>query len=431
MSNNLARPVTVVLVAAGHRSLIYAEYAKQHPDEMQVTGVVEPDPELRRRAADRFSLPEHSVYESVEELTQRSGLIADAAINGTMDKLHVSTTLPLLAAGYDVLLEKPIGISIEEIHDLQAAAHKYSRKVMICHVLRYAPFYMEIHKRVTAGTIGELLSIQTIENVSYHHMAMGFLRGKWNNKEVCGSSMLLAKCCHDLDLLVWLKNGVPPIAVSSFGGLQYFRKEFAPAGSGERCYDCAIEAACDYSAKKHHVEMGAWKTYLDPNYRLGYVPTDEELAELLRTSSPYGRCVWKSDNNVVDHQTVIVEFADGTTASHNMTGGVSKPCRRIHLLGTKGEIEGELEHNSFVIRHPDPRRGHEFREERVELGNANTDSHGGGDLRLVGDFVRILKGEQPSASCTSLDTSVLSHEIGFAADRSMERRETVLLQERP
>ncbi|MDF2718256.1 MAG: oxidoreductase, partial [Paenibacillus sp.] len=131
----------------------------------------------------------------------------------------------------------------------------------------------------------------------------------------------------------------------------------------------------------------------------------EERIESLRTDNPYGRCVWKCDNDVVDHQSVVVEFEDGSTASHNMTGGTSKPCRSIHLIGTFGEIQGVMEDGYFVIRRPDPRAGHEYTEERIEL-NVSKDMHGGGDLRLVEDFVRVVRGEKPSISSTALEESI-------------------------
>ncbi|TMV52715.1 Gfo/Idh/MocA family oxidoreductase [Paenibacillus mesophilus] len=426
-SRTKVEPITAIIVGAGHRAIIYGSYSKKHPDELKIVGVVDPDPIRRSRTANMFGLPDEAAYVDVEDLVRRSGKIADAAINGTMDSQHVPTTLPLLDAGYDVLLEKPIGTAQSEVLELLAGARKNGRKVMICHVLRYAPFYVEIRRRVAAGDIGDIISLQTVENVSYHHMAMGFVRGKWRSKASGGSSMLMSKCCHDLDLLAWMKGGIAPTAVSSFGGRSYFRAEKAPAGAGERCLDCAIEESCDYSAKKHYLEQKLWAPYLWPDYHLGVVPSMEERIESLRTDNPYGRCVWKCDNDVVDHQSVVVEFADGCTASHNMTGGTSKPCRAIHLIGTHGEIQGVMEDGYFVVRRPDPRAGHEYSEERVEL-KVSKDMHGGGDLRLVEDFIRVVRGEQPSISSTALEESIYGHLIGFAADRSMESRRIVGLE---
>ncbi|MDF2815746.1 MAG: oxidoreductase domain protein [Paenibacillus sp.] len=417
-------PVTAIIVGAGHRSLIYASYAEVHPDELQIVGVVDPDPIRRDRTAEKFGVSVEHRFETVQQLVSH-GKIADTIINGTMDAQHVETTLPLLSAGYDVLLEKPIGTSQEEVLGLLEQAKLHGRKVMICHVLRYAPFYAEIRRRVQAGEIGDILNVQTAENVSYHHMAMGFVRGKWNSVEKCKSPMLMSKCCHDLDILTWMKSGSTPVSVSSFGGLSYFRPERAPEGAGTRCLlDCKIEESCTYSAKKHYLEQKLWGSYVWVHHHLGVVPTEEEQIESLRTDNPYGKCVWHSDNDVVDHQSVVVEFSDGSTATHNLMGGSSKPGRRIHLLGTLGEIEGFMEDGYFIVRHPDPRAGHEYKEEKVEL-NVSMDMHGGGDLRLVEDFVRVIRGEAPSLSSTTLEDSIYGHLIGFAANQAMTEKKVV------
>lgn len=420
-------PVTAIIVGAGHRSLVYASYADDHPDQLRIVGVVDPDAERRRLVADKYQLPEAAVFSSMEQLAAQPRL-ADAAINGTMDAMHVATTIPLLEAGYHVLLEKPIGTSVAELEQLLQAARRTERIVMICHVLRYAPFYAAIRQRIEDGELGRIINIQTAENVSYHHMAMAYVRGKWSNRHTGGSSMLMAKCCHDLDLVTWMKGGIRPIRVSSFGGLLQFRPENAPAGAGKRCLvDCDIEDACTYSARKHYVEQGLWVPYVSVNEHLGVVKTEEQLLESLRTDSPYGRCVWHSDNDVVDHQTVIVEFEDGSVASHNLNGATSRPCRSIHIVGEKGEIQGVLEDGSFVIRHPDPRRGSEYREQTMEL-NVSMDMHGGGDLRLVEDFLNVLNGGRASLSATSLEKSIYGHLIGFAADQAMAEHKLIELQ---
>ncbi|MFE5320999.1 Gfo/Idh/MocA family protein [Paenibacillus sp. NPDC056579] len=416
-ANTMEQPLTAVLIGAGQRCMIYASYAEKHPERLRITGVVEPDAERRQLAAARFHIGPDRCFESVEQLIALPRC-ADAAINGTMDEQHVPTTLPLLEAGYDVLLEKPAGVTEEEVLELQRAADAHGRTVMICHVLRYAPFYTAIRERIAAGEIGEIVSIQTSEHVSYHHMAVSFIRGKWGSQEKCKSSMLMAKCCHDLDLITWLNEDARPVKVSSFGSLSHFRPDQAPEGAGTRCLtDCSIEASCPYSAKKNYIEQGRWGFYVWNNHHLGAKLSLEDKLEALRTDNPYGRCVWHCDNDVVDRQSVIIEFDNGSTASHNMIGATSKPCRKIHIVGTKGEIEGVMEDGSFVVRHPDPRPGHEFTEELVKMGVKN-DGHGGGDLRLVEDFVKALRGDQTSAMSTTLDKSVSGHRIGFAAERS-------------
>ena len=422
--------VRAIIVGAGHRGLGAASYAKHRPEEFAITGVVDPSPLRRERAASLFDIPAEHCFSTVEELVAYPKC-ADVAINATMDSLHVPTSLPLLEAGYDILLEKPISTNIEDLLRLYEAARRLRRTVMIFHVLRYAPFYAAIRTRVAAGEIGDIISVQTVEHVSYHHMAVGFVRGKWRRKDLCGSSMLMAKCCHDLDLIAWMKSGVAPVSVASHGSLMYFRRDKMPDGAGTRCLvDCPIEEGCMYSARKHYLDHpDRWRFYVWDSIEHIAEPTIEDKIESLRTTNPYGLCVWRCDNDVVDHQTVSVEFADGSTAVHSMVGGTARPVRSIHLVGTQGEIQGVLEDNRFVIRHIDPRPGKEYSEDTVDLNVVNPElergGHGGGDRRLVEDFVRLIRGEPRSIAATTLDDSINGHLIGFCADIAREEKRVV------
>ena len=418
---NANQPVSAVIVGAGQRAMIYASYALKHPDRLRIVGVAEPDAARRRLAASLHGIPESQCFDSVHALTAGPKL-ADAAINGTMDRLHVETTLPLLDAGYHVLLEKPMGIHMEEIDRLREAAQRTKRVVMICHVLRYAPFYAAIRRAIASGEIGDIVNIQTAEHVSYHHMAVSFVRGKWSSEEQCGSPMLLQKCCHDLDIIAWLMNGVKPVRVGSFGALVHFRPERAPEGAGKRCLaDCRIEDSCPYSARKQYIERDTWNFHVWGNFDLGLRRSEEEMYRLLRDESPYGRCVWHSGNDVVDRQSVIMEFENGCTATHNMVGGAAKSYRTLHIVGTKGDIQGNLEDGYFEIRKPDTSVKAGYTSARTDI-SVTDDSHGGGDLRLVEDFVQVLQGGEPSLSYTALEESVYGHAIAFAAERSRKGR---------
>ncbi len=426
--------ITAVIVGAGHRALTYASYAKLYPDKLKIVGVADPNKLRREEVAKEYGLTPEQCFNSAVELAAK-GKIADAVINGTMDRQHVPTTLPLLKAGYDVLLEKPFAISEEEARALYAAAQKYNRKVMICHVLRYAPFYSEIKKRILDGDIGKIINIQTAEHVSYHHAAIGYIRGKWHRKDICGSSVLMAKCCHDLDLLSWFMSGVEPAKIASFGGLHYFCRKNAPENSGEHCLlDCPIEKDCLYSARKHYLDHPyRWSFYVWAGLEHIDNPTLEQKEEFLKhKDNPYGKCVWKLDNNVVDRQSVMVEFADGVTATHNLVCGASRPMRKIHIIGSHGEIQGIMDDSKFTVRHIDLRPGHEYSETEIDLKIQGDTTgafggHGGGDLRLVADFVSLLEGNHPSISCTAIEDSINGHLIGFSADKSMEESRIITL----
>lgn len=414
-------PVTVILVGAGHRSEWYGKYALEHPDLMKVVGVADPNPIRREAFRKMFGFPEENCFRDAQELSEK-GKIADAVINGTMDNLHVSTSIPLMKAGYDILLEKPFALSIEEMWELYRVQKETGRKMMICHVLRYSPFYQAIQKEIKDGVLGEIISVEASEYVSYHHMATCYVRGKWNSFEKCQSGMLLAKSCHDLDIIMWMMGKAPKM-ISSFGSLFMFRPENAPADSGTRCMtDCPYVDSCDYSAKSMYIDHPErWRFYVWTELEGKENVTIDDKIALIKGESPFGRCVYKCDNDVCDHQTISILFEDGTTGSFNMISGSGKDERKLHIVGTRAEIYGSFEDGEYYLRTIDTRPGCECRTEKKNpLLGLDTRGHGGGDQRLVEDFVKYVKGEATTPSLTSLEDSIYGHQAVFLAEESRE-----------
>jgi predicted dehydrogenase len=202
-------PVRVVVVGAGDRAMIYARESLAHPELFQVVGVADVSQERVRRAQELFSIPQEHCFSSAEELAAHPKF-ADAVINGTMDRQHVSTSLPLLRRGYDMLLEKPFAVNQEEAQELLRCAQETGCHVMVCHVLRYSSFYRQIKELVERGEIGEIINIRMAEQVSFFHESVSYVRGKYALPEICGSGMLLSKCSHDLDIMAWLMNSTRP-----------------------------------------------------------------------------------------------------------------------------------------------------------------------------------------------------------------------------
>lgn len=427
MTSPLAGPIRVVVIGAGHRSVVYAGYALSHPDRMTIVAVVDPHEGRRNTLSDAHNVPQEARLLSVEQFLA-SGIQADAAINGTMDHLHHITTMPLIEHGLHVLLEKPIAPSEAEVKDIISASERKQRLVMICHVLRYAPFYASIKNVLDKGTIGDIMAIHTTEAVSYHHMATAFVRGKWNRRET-SNPIMMAKCCHDLDLLAWYVQGVKAKRVTSVGALSHFKKENAPAGSTDRCLNgCAVESTCQFSAKKMYIEASFGFGYAFEMYDREL--TREEKIHSLATDNRYGRCVWRCDNNVVDHQSVLIQFENNVTVTHDLVTNTARPTRNLHIVGTTGEIEGDMEHGTYVIRHFDLTAPKGFTEQSIDVkltGGAGQGGHGGGDERLVADFVAILRGEKDPENSTRIQNSLVGHQIGFAAEKSMQSGQTVVI----
>ncbi|KEQ26518.1 Gfo/Idh/MocA family protein [Paenibacillus tyrfis] len=397
------KPMTAVLIGAGARGAGgYARYALDCPHELKFVAVAEPNAERRDKFAAEHGISRENCFETWEELLSRPQM-ADIAMICTQDRMHYEPTLQALDLKYHVLLEKPMSPDPRECVEMEQRALANNRLLTICHVLRYTPFWATLKKIIAEGRIGEVVSIQLNENVGYWHIAHSFVRGNWNNSDK-SSPMILAKSCHDMDVLSWLMDQ-PCVKVSSFGSLTHFHSGNAPAGSTDYCIDgCAVEAECPYSAPRFYLGEGkAWARHYTEEL------TRENIVKGLR-ESPYGRCVYKCDNNVVDHQVVNMEFASGATAMFSMCGFTREQERRIQIMGTRGELRGEestitlmdfLTHQKTEIEIPPQISG-----------------HGGGDSGIVRSFLREVRNNAGGDSLTSASASVRSHLMAFAAEES-------------
>lgn len=425
------RKIKAIVVGAGYRAQIYASYAKLLPDSLEIVGVAEPNKYRRDEMKRLYNLADNCIFKDASELAQREKF-ADAVINGTMDREHVRSSVLLMEKGYDILLEKPFAINEEEVKELCTAAKKYRRKIMICHVLRYASFYQLIKDKLNKNTIGAVYNVQMTEHVSYYHMATSFLRGKWRSEAECGCPLLLSKCSHDLDLLMWLKSDSEIKNLSSFGSDFSFAPDKKSCGAGTRCLlDCGIESTCNYSAKKLYLDHEKrWAHYVWENFAEAENLTYAEKEKFLCDISQYGECVWNNKHDVVDHQTVMIEFEDGAIASLNLVGGTAKSERNIHILATEGEIKGTFEESKITIRKINPATESGYDEETIDLTLTPYDDfevgfnevdkgiHDGGEYRMMDDFIRLLNDEPVSNSCTTLADSIRGHMVIFALEES-------------
>ena len=416
--------VNIILVGAGDRGMIYANESLRRPDLFRVTAVVEPVRERRDRAGDRFRIPLDHRFASMEELLA-ANIPADAAFNCTMDQLHCATSIPLLRAGYHLLLEKPIAPDRIGTDRIRQCAKETGRIVMVCHILRYSSFYTEIRKTILSGVIGKIIHIQMAEQVSYYHESVSYVRGKYGDPEICGSGMLLSKCSHDLDIMAWLMEGNLPVRVYSDGSAFQYQRKNMPAGAAERCLpECPYEADCVYSAKRLYVEHPQrWANRVWNDSGLPNSASDsEKIRSLNSPENPYGRCVYGTQPKIVDHQSVLVTFADGALGTFTMTAGAAIPSRTIHITGTKGELSGRFEENAFTISLIDPDQKEGFQSCRIDTSSEiSGDAHGGGDQKILDDFFTMLAGHEPSICCTGIEQSVIGHEIVYRAEESRQR----------
>lgn len=408
---DITKSVTAITLGAGSRGNVYGDYAASFTNELDIVGVAEPIKVRRERYAEKHSIKKKHCFKTWEDVFEKPKF-ADAIIITTPDDLHYGPCMKALAMGYDILLEKPIAPTEKECRDILTLAKKNGNIVAVCHVLRYAPYFIKLKEMIASGAIGTIVSVQHFEPIQYEHMAHSYVRGNWHNADDT-TPIILAKSCHDLDIMRWLV-GKSCNNIVAFGSLKWFKEANAPKGSTARCTDgCAAEATCPYSALKIY--------HRDRHYTYVFdFPEDESkhsdfILEQLKTTD-YGRCVYRMDNNQPDHYVASLEFEDGITANFSMEAFTSYHGRRTRIMGTMGDLVGdmdELTHHDFLTG-----KKTVWSLDVEDVENYQNSGHGGGDWALVTDWVKAVKHQDTSLLTSTLDASIESHVMGFMAEKS-------------
>lgn len=406
----LDKPITAITLGAGSRGNVYGNYAVKYPNNLDIVGVAEPIKIRNERYTQKHNIEEKNRFDTWERVFERPKF-ADAIIISTPDNLHYAPCMKALEMGYDILLEKPISPSEKECRDILQLAKKTNRIVAVCHVLRYAPYFIKLREIIQSGVLGKVVSIQHLEPIHHIHMSHSYVRGNWHNSKAT-TPIILAKSCHDLDIIRWML-GKQSKSIQAFGDLSWFRKENAPEGSTARCSDgCKVESSCPYSALQIYHRKRTWTYVFDlPENKNEH---GDYILNQLKTTN-YGRCVYRMENDQPDHYTTNILFEDNVTASFSMEAFTSYDGRRTRVMGSLGDVVGDM--TSMV--HTDYLSGKqtEWKQE--------SDGHGGGDWRLVNDWLTAISKKDASLLTSTIDQSIESHIMGFMAEKSRKNNKVM------
>ena len=392
----------LAIIGFGARGGIYGQFAQKNPNKFNLVAVAETDDYRRNVAEKDFGAKPYVDYKEMLDAGHELDLVAVC----TQDAQHKEHALYALEKGYDLLLEKPISNDKNECIEIYEKAKACNRKVFVCHVLRYTPFYSLIKEIIDSGELGEIINVHASENIGYYHFAHSYVRGPWRNSAT-SSPIILAKCCHDMDIVRYL-IGEKCVSVNSYGTLSHFTAENAPKGATQYCTDCPNKSSCAYDAEK---------IYKANRFFAGYFTNGDLTEENIMNALPhcqYDRCVYGGcDNDVADHQSTTMLFENGKTATHSMTAFSKNIYRDIKIHGTKAELYGVMEKQLIEIR---PFDG-ETRIVDFDTSLATVGGHGGGDYFMMTQLWKVLNGEE-GKGITYLDVSIESHLMSFAAEES-------------
>ncbi|KAJ9649688.1 hypothetical protein H2199_000467 [Coniosporium tulheliwenetii] len=480
----------ILIIGAGSRGTAYARAIHQSSSTTGGT-VVAPEEEFT-------DWRQFLKYEEVRRKRQNAGETVepgiDAVIVCVLDEMHVDVVEGLAPLGLHVLCEKPLATRLEDcVKMYRSLAPEQGRAAEtifgIGHVLRYSPHNMLLRELLLdRGVVEDVVSVEHTEPVGWWHFSHSYVRGNWRKGSKTAPS-LLTKSCHDIDFLLWLLCSPPtnsqrpphlPSFLTSTGSLKFFRKSRKPAAAGDatNCLSCSIEKDCMYSAKKIYLEKHLAKgdtgwpvkivnPEIEDLYRTSGIDAaaDELLRNLAEDYTPdtpveevesrpwFGRCVWESDNDVVDDQCVTITWEDDPLtahangevqgngdAAHALQGRTAKTAtfhmiafteaiceRRGRIYGTKGEIT----YDSKTISVHDFASG----ETKVHHPHLAGGGHGGGDDSLARQFVLAVdavksgrmdaeEAQRVFLGC-SLEEVVRSHAMVFAAEEARRERKVV------
>ena len=396
--------MNIAILGLGARGMMFGKIAIA--EGYKITAVCDINKERRKDAETVLNVKKENIFADSDVFFNR-GKLADVLIISTLDSTHYDFAMKALKVGYDIMLEKPIALKMNEIEEIGVTAKSLGRKAGVCHVLRYTPFYAKIKEIIDSGVLGRIMNINQTENVGYYHYAHSFVRGNWHNSvETC--PMILAKCCHDFDLILWL-TGKSCIELSSFGALDYFKKENAPDGSAMRCKDCRVRQECPFDAYKIYKIYPTWVK--QPS---GLEYSVENAFKVLDDNSTfYDKCVFNCDNDVVDHQMVNMVLEDGIIANLTMQAFSGEIYRRTQVCGTLGELNGVFEEGKITVSV----FGKEKQEIQIKVDD-ELSQHAGGDRKLLLDFLKYVEDKNRTDFKTNIDRSIESHILAFRAEES-------------
>lgn len=423
------KKIKVAIVGFGNRGQVYADYSLLAKDEVIISAIIDPNKTKLANAKAKYHLTDKQLFTNWNEFL-KSKTKVDIVVNATMDQLHFKVAMDILKAKFNMLIEKPIVNNKNDLLKIRDLAKKNKCQVFVCHVLRYTPFYTTIKHLINNDEIGNIVSMEMNEHVCIPHYLTSYDRGKWSKTKECGSGMLLAKCCHDLDLVAWLNNKTTPTRVSSFGSRNLFVPSNKPKGATKFCYNCPHEKKCIYSALSLYYERDTMPFLVLDSFNKPYDQiTKKEKYEYLKKSN-FGLCAYDTGGDIVDRQNVIIEFKNGSIVNFAMIGGTTKADRYIHIVGSKGEIEGKIEENKIILRKYE--RGFIIKNKEIDVSKnivnkVQYGGHSGGDFMIMHDLVRYLNKDRSSISITSIDDSINGHLLVYAAEESRLKKKIVNL----
>lgn len=416
----LSRKLRVTLVGTGIRGISFwgRRLVEQYPDQLEFVGLSDINPG-RLQYGKEYMKVNCPTFVSFKEMLHTTK--PDLVIVCTTDSSHHEQIIEGLAAGCDVLTEKPLTTDEIKAQAILDAERQYGKKLIVGFNYRWSPYMTKIKELIMNGEIGEITSVDFNWYLNTHHGASYFRR--WHGLMNKGGSLWIHKATHHFDLLNWWLDSEPD-EVFAYGALEHYGKNGPFRGTS--CRSCSHKKECNYYwdiTKDSH----AMKLYVSNETHDGYIRDG---------------CVYRNEIDIYDKMSAQIRYANGAIANYSLTTYSPFEGWRIAFNGQKGRIEAWLDIPWMKNDSLDQESLHAAEMRQAENVNvihepvvlyknwqdcqiiqvaSERAGHGGGDRRLHDKLFKQSEAPDPYGHSAGLRDGVMSILIGVAARRSIEK----------
>jgi predicted dehydrogenase len=256
----------------------------------------------------------------------------DTLIVTSVDRTHDEYIVAGLAAGCDVITEKPMTVDATRCRRILDAAARTGRPVTVTFNYRYNPVHERVRELLAGGVVGEIGSAHFEWLLDVRHGADYFRR--WHRDKANSGGLLVHKATHHFDLVNWWLGTTPEQVYAS--GRRFF---YGPAGA-RHGYDRgyarahgATGAADDPFALHLAADPGLRELYLEAEHLDGYHRDQNVFAPGV---------------TIEDDLAVLVRYATGATLTYHLTAYAPWEGYRFMVNGSKGRLELEVVESDHV-----------------------------------------------------------------------------------
>jgi predicted dehydrogenase len=421
-----ARPRRRYAVAGtGHRAQMYVDAIRgEHADVAELVAWCEPNP-TRAQWYDTLLGTPLARYEPADLERMIAEHDVETVVVTSPDHTHADVVARVLAAGADVVVEKPLTIDPAGARRITEAVERTGKGVVMTFNYRYSPRNSALREVLAAGTIGEVTSVHFEWALDTVHGADYFRR--WHREKLLSGGLLVHKSSHHMDLVNWWL-GDTPARVFASGALRFYGDKNAeqrglgtrPArGTGTHGDPFALDLTRDPRLQA---------LYLDAEHHDGYLRDQDVFAPGI---------------TIEDNMALLVDYRRGATLTYSLNAHSPWEGYRVTVNGTQGRAELEVVERGSVVLDAD---GHAVLDPSATPGGIPDDpirpqgerllvqrhweravehpipvgagSHGGGDAILLADVFRGPRHDPLGRPAGYLD-GVRAIAVGIAANQSM------------